>query len=257
MTCGIYEIVNTFNGKRYVGSSVDIEERRKNHLWRLARGYHHSTYLQRSWVKYGSDSFAFNILLECGPDELHPYEQIEIDIKSEYNVAPIAGSTRGHRWTEDQKAAHSNSKLEYYDGNDEARASISAGVRLAQSRPEVIKAISDGTKLAHSRPEVRKKLSDNTRERWLCPDYRSDMSEMASRNINRPEHKAAILLANKKPRNTSIYRFHHKDHGYRICTQWSLKKEFTDLRSGNISQLCSGEKGSHMGWTIKKAPEGA
>lgn len=253
MTCGVYQIVNTVNGKRYVGSSVNIEARWKHHIWRLNRGSHHSPYLQNSWNKYGEHCFTFAILSENEEDNIHAAEQIEIDIKSEYNVAPLAGSIRGHKWTEEQKAAHSESKVKFYECPD-ARAKMSKAVRAAQEKPEVRKAISDGTKKGQSKPGVKERMSAALTERWNCPEYREKMTETARAMKYRPAHLKAVIAANTRPRNESIYNFSHPQHGDRLCTQWLLKKEFPELRSNNLSQVCSGSKGSHAGWTIKKAP---
>ena len=40
MTCGIYMIQNTINGKIYIGQSIDIELRFKSHKNKLERGNH-------------------------------------------------------------------------------------------------------------------------------------------------------------------------------------------------------------------------
>jgi hypothetical protein len=61
-TCGVYEIV-TADGERYVGSSVNCDQRWKDHLWRLKQGKHYPQ-LQQA---YDADplSVQFNILEEC------------------------------------------------------------------------------------------------------------------------------------------------------------------------------------------------
>lgn len=56
---GIYKIVNTFNNKVYIGSSVDIESRHQEHKRDLRNGKHHNYLLQRDWDKYGEESFEF------------------------------------------------------------------------------------------------------------------------------------------------------------------------------------------------------
>ena len=43
---GIYAIRNTQNGKMYIGESIDIEKRWKNHQEDLDNGNHHSYKLQ-------------------------------------------------------------------------------------------------------------------------------------------------------------------------------------------------------------------
>lgn len=48
---GIYEIVNTINGKRYVGSAVSLKRRWVDHRRDLRAGKHHSRHLQNAWAK--------------------------------------------------------------------------------------------------------------------------------------------------------------------------------------------------------------
>ena len=56
---GIYKIVNKVNGKYYVGSSIDVKKRWREHVSDLQRGNHKNRHLQRSWNKYGKDNFTF------------------------------------------------------------------------------------------------------------------------------------------------------------------------------------------------------
>lgn len=99
-TTGIYEIKNTVNGKRYVGSAVDFGNRWRQHARYLARGNHHSIALQRAWRHYGQSAFQFNKLLICSKDNLIMYEQACMDaLNPEYNCAPKAGSCLGVKHT--------------------------------------------------------------------------------------------------------------------------------------------------------------
>ena len=65
---GIYEILNTINGKRYIGSAVNFNERWMNHKKMLKKGIHHSIHLQRAWNNHGGGSFEFSVLFECNKD---------------------------------------------------------------------------------------------------------------------------------------------------------------------------------------------
>lgn len=61
---GIYAIINTVDGKRYIGSSVDIERRFRHHRKDLVCDRHWNTYLQRAFNRYGEAAFLFEVLEE-------------------------------------------------------------------------------------------------------------------------------------------------------------------------------------------------
>lgn len=78
---GIYEIVNTKNNKRYIGSSINIYTRWKEHKRMLKKNEHHSIKLQRAWNKAkDKDIFKFNIIeIIKDKQQLHIIEQQYID----------------------------------------------------------------------------------------------------------------------------------------------------------------------------------
>lgn len=71
---GIYKIENKVNGKVYIGQSVNIENRWKQHKAGLRNNHHRNDYLQKSWNKYGEDNFDFVVLCECNENELDDNE---------------------------------------------------------------------------------------------------------------------------------------------------------------------------------------
>ena len=85
MTCGIYMIQNTINGKIYIGQSIDIELRFKSHKNKLERGNHDNIHLQKSWRKYGKEKFEFDILCECEEEKLNETEEYYIFELMTYN----------------------------------------------------------------------------------------------------------------------------------------------------------------------------
>ena len=100
---GIYEIKNISNGKRYVGSTINLKGRWNDHYSSLVQGVHYNRYLQRAWNKYGEESFEFSPILYCDKENLLFYEQCAIDVykvidtRYGYNISPIAGSQLGFR----------------------------------------------------------------------------------------------------------------------------------------------------------------
>lgn len=77
MTAIIYEINNTQNEKRYIGSTSQWERRKYEHTYLLKNGNHGNRHLQNAWNKYGSDAFKFSIIEET--DQQFAEEQKYLD----------------------------------------------------------------------------------------------------------------------------------------------------------------------------------
>jgi len=82
---GIYRITNLSNNKVYIGSSLNITRRIKDHLYKLGLGKHHSVLLQRAWDKYGWEYFDIDILESCDKNLLQDREQYYLDLYESYS----------------------------------------------------------------------------------------------------------------------------------------------------------------------------
>ena len=73
MTCGIYKIENKINGKIYIGQSLNIEERWKDHrnIGFNSNNKNYNYPLYKAFRKYGIDNFNFSIVEECSQKELN------------------------------------------------------------------------------------------------------------------------------------------------------------------------------------------
>lgn len=106
MKSGIYEITNIVSGKKYIGSSVNIKKRWKEHKYELKNNIHPNQHLQNSYNKHGVDVFIFKKIESVEPCFLIKREQYYIDkydFKSLYNIAPNAGSPLGIKVSEKTK----------------------------------------------------------------------------------------------------------------------------------------------------------
>ncbi len=61
---GIYKILNIITNKSYIGQSLDVKDRIRRHKYNLNRGKHSNPHLQKSYIKYGTDNFKYEILYQ-------------------------------------------------------------------------------------------------------------------------------------------------------------------------------------------------
>ena len=103
---GVYQITNTANGKRYIGSSVNVWARWKCHVSCLRKNSHHNSHMQRAWNVCGEGKFVLLPLLLCERYELARYEQSCINIlKPEYNkTIDVSAPMRGIKFSQEHKA---------------------------------------------------------------------------------------------------------------------------------------------------------
>jgi group I intron endonuclease len=71
MTCGIYSITNKNTGEMYIGQSVNIESRWKQHSY--GQDYSKSD-IDKAIKQLGKDQFIFKVLLECDKENLDYHE---------------------------------------------------------------------------------------------------------------------------------------------------------------------------------------
>lgn len=69
---GIYKITNTVNNKKYIGQSINIIDRWREHRQRASNG---TEYLYQAIRKYGIQNFVFEVLEECLIEDLNLKEK--------------------------------------------------------------------------------------------------------------------------------------------------------------------------------------
>lgn len=94
---GIYQIRNLVNGKLYIGSAVNLYDRKSQHFSDLKYGKHNDRF-QNSYNFHGKDNFIFEViefvedenkLIECEQYWMDRFEVYKRD--KGYNINPIAG----------------------------------------------------------------------------------------------------------------------------------------------------------------------
>jgi group I intron endonuclease len=226
----IYKIINTVNGKFYVGSTTNTKERYKTHRQRLRRNRHHATHLQAAWNKYGEQAFIFHVVEEVPEGESlraaedrwlaehvgkpHCYN------KSRYSDAPMRGIPKeqhpsfGRPKTSAERASISKTLKEFYaqditnhprfgkTHSEETRAQISASKLANPTRAWQGKTRSEETKAKISavlkgRPNPRKgkKMSEQGRANIAAAAKRGPEAHAYGKRPTNAEDLMKVVVA--------------------------------------------------------------
>lgn len=226
---GIYEIICVSNGKRYIGQSLNIESRIKDHKRDLIQGIHRNPYLQSAFIKYGMTGFDFNVLHECQPNDLDEQEIKFIELYKttirSYGYNLMTGGSINTRHSEETRKKLSD----IFKGRKHTAETIQKIRASLLGRP-----VSDFTrsKISHSlknhstTKETREKIGNALRGRSPSLETRKKLS--ASRlGKKRPpmseEQKTKISKAHKgvkeKPRSEE-WRKKISEHKKKYWKEW-------------------------------------
>ena len=190
MNTGVYEIVNTTNGKCYIGSAVNFTKRWREHKRSLSSGKHHSRHLQHAWTKYGENAFDFRKLLVCSKEHLIMYEQRAIDaIASEYNIARIDGSTLGVIPTSEKLAKMSAAKKGKPSGGNGRKHSAETKAKMSASL------------MGRTSPTKGRKSSLETRAKISATKKGRPSSFKGSKHTEAAKEKMSISLKGRTSHN--------------------------------------------------------
>lgn len=180
---GIYAIINTETGWRYVGSSVHLNRRFSSHKYCLRRNIHVNKHLQSSWNKHSEKAFDFLILENLSNSE-HMIEREQF----------FADAARPHIYNKGQFSR--NPRI---------------GAKLSQSERAAIGDRSRGLKHSSSFGE---KQSTARRDWWSHNSPTTAMIETGKRNA---EKSHEILRLKTHCRNGHDYSDAYRDKGARRC----------------------------------------
>jgi group I intron endonuclease len=109
---GIYCFTCLTNGKKYVGSSVNLGRRFSQYFNANYLKRHTDMLISRALLKYGYSNFNLEILEYCDSSELLTREQYYFDLLNpEYNILKNAYSSLGYKHSAESRAKMSASTL--------------------------------------------------------------------------------------------------------------------------------------------------
>ena len=175
----IYMLVNTVNGKIYVGQTTDLKARIIHH-----RHAHTDALIHRAVKKYGWDAFEVTVLHNGVPlDDLDALECHCIWIydahASGYNMTIGGGGMRG------------------YVVSAESRARMSAAHKGKRLSPEHRAKIGESNKGKQISPEHRAKISAALTGKKLSAEHRANLSASHKGNKQSAETRAKISASSK------------------------------------------------------------
>ena len=131
MNQGIYCIENIQNNKKYIGSSIHCEKRRRRHFSELKNKKHKNKKLQYAYNKYGFDNFSFYVIEKVTDKNLLiEKEQFYIDsLKPFYNINKIADSCLGVKRSKatKEKIRQANLGLKHPDWRNKIKSEAQGG----------------------------------------------------------------------------------------------------------------------------------
>ena len=162
---GIYIIKTKINNRFYIGSAINLYNRKHTHLTHLKQNKHCNAKLQRFVNKYGIENLFFECVELCKKEDLIIREQFYIDtLNPFYNIAKIAGSTLGTKITKEQseKLSKLRKGKQFSLGrvlSQETKDKISKKAKQRSLHPNFIKAsIKANTGRKHTKEAIEKRV---------------------------------------------------------------------------------------------------
>lgn len=228
---GIYSFASSVSGFRYIGQSVHLLKRKREHLKDLRNGDHHAAHLQRHFNAHGADCIIYEVLEYCPAEQLTAREQYwmnHYDPTGLFNSIPAADSAKGFSPTPETRL-----KLSIAGKGKKRSAETRALMSIANSRtvsPETIeKMLASRAASAPFRPkrvmsekhkailiacskariqtdELKAKIGAASRGRKFSEDARQKMRDAATGRILTEDEKAKISKANKGRKRSQAVR---------------------------------------------------
>lgn len=194
--CGIYKIVSKVHPEKlYIGSAINIYNRKYHHLYSLRKNDHENPRLQNHFNKYGKSDLVFSVLLICAKEDLLVHEQYFIDLyKPYFNICLVAGSALGRTQSDGckQKVSNANRGRKH---TEESRLNMSNAQRGRVFPPEHRLKISMALKGRPKSERARENMSKAAMGRIVSEETRHKKSIATRGRPHSEEHNHKVSVA--------------------------------------------------------------
>lgn len=214
---GVYKIFNTIDGKFYIGSSVNIQSRFKQHIKNLDNNCHNNKYLQNAWNKYGKSAFKFIVIEEV--EDVSKLRERENFYITETNCT---SHTIGYNMLRDTNIG----------------LGVSASAEVRKKISNACKGKLNGNYGRKHTPEELKKIRDN---RWGVGYVCKPRSNGAHKRLTEEELKLSRKRLSEKLKGRKMSEeTKQKLSKYRTGKKASeeLKLKFSEQRKGSKNSNC-------------------
>lgn len=241
----IYSIINTINGKMYIGqTSEGLGRRKKRHIYNANNGTKHILY--RAIRKHGIDCFDFNTIYTCNENDNINLKEIEFikffntKIPNGYNMTDggegISGLTRTPE--HNAKIGMANKGRKISDEQKQLLRTINIGKKLSEEHIRKIKE-------SHSTPEYKEKVRADHLGKKLTEEHKEKLRKA---NLGKTQKGRKKSLEERQKISQAM-------RGRKLTDEW--KKNIGKGNKGKIRKPISDETRkklsvAHMGNTNAK-----
>lgn len=221
MTIGIYVIKNKINNKMYIGQSIHIESRWKEHINHLNSHNHNNKHLNCSWNKYHQNNFDFIIIAKCKTSELDFLERLFIKLYKTTNPKYGYNKTNGGKDINGENNPN-------YERDCSGKNNSFYGKKHSQKSKKLMRDAKLGKKLTK---QHKKSISDSLTNR-----IRSDEE---CRAISKGQNSTGYYRVSKKKAKSTkqgySYSYSWRENGKRrFISSVSLKKLEQKVKERNL-----------------------
>lgn len=232
MTCGIYLLGFNNTPKVYVGQSLNIEDRYKNHCYLLLK-QEHSDKLNKAYLDFGLPT-SIEILEECTSDNLNNLEAYYISL---WDAVEDGFNTCEQPSKGPKLFGENNGKAKYTNEQVEEVFNLLNSIPLL-----LVKEISDVTKVTEWTIRC---IWQGTQHTWLKEKYPDKYNMLMNTKHKRNSYSSsAIAKGIKYPKIISPTGIQ-----YEVENTNEFAK-IHNLNQGNLHSVLTGKRKIHKGWTL-------
>jgi group I intron endonuclease len=227
---GIYSILQLSTALHYVGSAVELRRRWDRHKSDLNAGRHHNRKLQRSWNKYGSDDFRFDVLEACDESVLIDREQFWLDATLPFfNVLRQAYSMTGYKHSNEAKLKNSKAAKLMWDS------------MTSEQREKRVDAHAAKIKGSRHSEDTKRKMSESHK---VIQMTERQLANLQRRNCPEAIAKRAALLAKNYVATSPSGEETQVENLTAFCKE-------NDLNRSHMYAVAAGSRLKHKGWLCR------